>query len=337
MKQIKTFIKTIGCTLIGWDKGLLNQCSEASQRQFYKLTSAVTIMMILWGTIGYCFAENYMNMTSLLAKCAISLAFLVIILCIERVIILTVGKARLMGLIRILLALVMAALGSTIFDQMIFRNDIQSELDIMRLDRVDALVKNSTQELDEEINNLTVELRKLKQEFDSLNIEYQSKPIIKNVIVDKKVVPNGSDENGNPKTKIVVETSTIVVENPIKGQIDELSKTKDTISVRKNERINEKIHVREVAQEKIDAQPKGFIEELMATVNVVSRSGWTIGFYCIMFAFLMLLETFVVSIKLADTKCDYDLIVEHQLKVKEIELKKALEEIRKKYLTNDLK
>ena len=112
MKTVKDF----GCFLIGWNKDILKECGEASQRQFRKLLSAICIMMVLWGTIGYCFADRYINIESCALKLCVSLAFMFIVLCVERVIILTVGKARVMSTMRVMLALCMAFLGACIFD-----------------------------------------------------------------------------------------------------------------------------------------------------------------------------------------------------------------------------
>ena len=121
-------IKNIGCFLIGWNNNILKECGEASQRQFRKLLSAICIMMLMWGTIGYCFADRYINIESCVLKLCVSLAFMLIILCVERVIILNVGKARMMAVMRFSMAICMAILGSCIFDQIIFRNDIQQTI-----------------------------------------------------------------------------------------------------------------------------------------------------------------------------------------------------------------
>ena len=98
-------LKEIGCSLIGWNPAILKECGEASQRQFRKLLSAICIMMVLWGTIGYCFAERYIGIESIPFKLLVVVAFMFIILCVERVIILTVGKARLMTVMRVMMAL----------------------------------------------------------------------------------------------------------------------------------------------------------------------------------------------------------------------------------------
>lgn len=105
----------IGCFLIGWNKDILKDCGEASHRQYRKLLSAISIMMIMWGTIGYCFADRYINIESCALKVCISVAFMFIILCIERVIILNVGKARMMATMRFSMAICMGQSWDPVF------------------------------------------------------------------------------------------------------------------------------------------------------------------------------------------------------------------------------
>ena len=68
--------------------------------------------------------------------------------------------------------------------------------------------------------------------------------------------------------------------------------------------------------DEVSLRPLGFIEELEATLDVVSGSRVSLVFYIILFCFLTFLELFVLTIKMGDNKCDYDLIVEHQLSLK---------------------
>ena len=60
----------------------------------------------------------------------------------------------------------------------------------------------------------------------------------------------------------------------------------------------------------------GFLTEFIATIDVIKQSIWSILLYGVLFLILMSIETFVVSIKAADTKCDYEYMVEEQLKRK---------------------
>ena len=82
------YFANIGCFLIGWNKEILKDCGEASHRQYRKLLSAIFIMMVMWGTIGYCFADRYINIELTILKAFVSLMFMFIVLCVERVIIL---------------------------------------------------------------------------------------------------------------------------------------------------------------------------------------------------------------------------------------------------------
>ena len=335
-RRLGRILKRLGCVLIGWNPDILLQCGEASVRQFYKLTSAVLIMMIIWGTIGFCFAQNYLNLDSVLPKAFVALVFIVIIVCIERVIILTVGKARVMGIIRILLAIVMATLGSTIFDQMIFRNDIQAELENLRLAKIESIVESKVKDTEKEINRLKLEVDSLNVEHSKKIVEFQKNPILKLTTVDTRSVESGRDSLGNVLYSKVQDIKQNTAVNPIKQEIDLIETTINNDNERLRKLNDRKLNMRTTVDEEYKNKPAGFIEELMATVNVVGQSGFTIAFYIIMFAFLMFLETFVVSIKLADTKCDYDLIVEHQLRIKELKLKAAEEAIRKDFVTQQI-
>ena len=115
------------CFLVGWNADILKECGESSRRTLRKYMSAIIILSIIWGTIGYCFAERYIGLESLIGKCATSIVFMTIIICVERYIILTGKLSFWMKFFRVLLAMLMAVLGSTIFDQIIFKNDVEFE------------------------------------------------------------------------------------------------------------------------------------------------------------------------------------------------------------------
>ena len=309
-------LNNIGCFLIGWDKAILKECGEASHRQYRKLLSAICIMMVLWGTIGYCFADRYINIESYVLKICVSIAFMFIVLCVERVIILTVGRARLMSVMRVLLALCMAILGSCIFDQIIFRNDIQQTIQEHREDVIkETIVKRmSIYESDE---------RRISQETDSLNKvsialgeELLKNPVIRSVNVSTHEQTMGVDENGIPK-KVKTQTTDIVnIPNPLTEQ---LKAVHDQIQIYQQQLEQIRLDKRDLAEKvtsEVTSRPLGFIEELEATLEVVSNSWISLAFYVILFCFLTFLELFVLTIKMGENKCDYELIVENQLNVK---------------------
>ena len=298
-------LRNIGCFFIGWNKNILNECSEASYRQYRKLLSAICIMMVLWGTIGYCFADRYINIES----CALKI-------CVERVIILTVGKARLMSVMRILLALCMAVLGSCIFDQIIFRNDIQQAIQEHREDLIGATITKRLTIYDSDIQRITQEMDSLSKATIALNEELQQRPVIKgtNVSTQEQVV--GVDENGKPKKVRTQTVNTVTLANPLAEQ---LKANNDQIQIYSGQLEQLRLDKKEVAEkvrEEMNQRAAGFIEELEATLKVVSQSKVSLAFYIILFCFLTFLELFVLTIKMGENKCDYELIVENQLYLK---------------------
>lgn len=309
-------LNNIGCALIGWDKNILKECGEASHRQFRKLISAICIMMLLWGTIGYCFADRYINIESLVLKICIALMFMLIVLCVERVIILTVGKARLMTVMRVMLALCMAFLGACIFDQIIFQNDIQQTIHDRREDVIQETTAKRLMVFNSDIQRITHDLDSLSKSTITLGEELAKHPTIKSVNVSTIEQAIGVDENGNPKKVRNRSTEIVNIPNPLTGQ---LNANNEQIQLYQNQLEQLRQDKKEIAgkvTDEIHSRPVGFIEELEATLKVVSNSWISLVFYIVLFCFLTFLELFVLTIKMGDSKCDYDLIVENQLKLK---------------------
>lgn len=320
-------LRNIGCFLIGWDKKILSECGEASFRQYRKLLSAISIMMVLWGTIGYCFADRYINIESCALKLCVALAFMFIILCVERVIILTVGKARLMSVMRVLLALCMALLGSCIFDQIIFRNDIQQAIQEHREDVIGNTITKRLAIYDGDIQRITQEMDSLSKATIALNEELQKRPVIKgtNVSTQEQVV--GVDENGKPQKVRTQTVNTVTLANPLAEQ---LKANNDQIQIYSGQLEQLRLDKKEVAEkvrEEMSQRTPGFIEELEATLKVVSQSKVSLAFYIVLFCFLTFLELFVLTIKMGENKCDYELIVENQLSLKKNLMEKTAQSV----------
>lgn len=306
----------IGCFLIGWDKKILNECGEASYRQYRKLLSAICIMMVLWGTIGFCFADRYINIESYVLKTCVSVAFMFIVLCVERVIILTVGKARLMSVMRVLLALCMAVLGSCIFDQIIFRNDIQQAIQEHREDLIEETIKKRLTIYDSDIQRITQEMDSLSKDVIVLNEELQRHPVIRgtNVSTQEQIV--GVDEKGKPQKVKTQTVNTVTLANPLAEQLKANNDQILIYSTQLEQLRQDKKEVADKVREEMNQRAAGFIEELEATLKVVSQSKVSLAFYIILFCFLTFLELFVLTIKMGENKCDYELIVENQLYLK---------------------
>ena len=303
----------LGCLLIGWDANILSTCGEASKRQFRKLISAISIMMILWGTIGYCFADNYLNITSLIGRIGVAVIFMTIILCIERVIILSVGKNYLMAIMRFFLALCMAFLGASIFDQLIFRNDIQQEIASHREDVITESVNKRLAVYNSDMARITMAIDSISRCNDILYKEIEAKPTTTVTAVSSSEQVVGMSEDGKPIKTTVQNVNKTIVPNP---RIAQAQGNEEQIKIYTEQleqlRLDKK-DIDKTTRDEINSRPTGFIEELEATIRVISQSWVSKTFYVVMFAFLIFLELFVLTIKLCENPCDYELIVEHQL------------------------
>jgi hypothetical protein len=316
MNEIMNALNNMGCLLIGWNKNILKECGEASFRQYRKLLSAICIMMVLWGTIGYCFADRYINIESCTLKIGVALVFMIIVLCVERVIILTVGRARLMSFMRVLLALCMAVLGSCIFDQIIFRNDIQQSIQEHREDIISESIAKRLSIYDSDIQRITQDMDSLSQATIALNEELQKRPVIKGTNVSTQEQVIGVDEEGKPKKVKTQTVNTVTMANPLVEQLKANNDQIQIYSTQLEQLRQDKKEVAETVRNEVAQRAPGFIEELEATLRVVSKSPISLAFYIILFCFLTFLELFVLTIKMGENKCDYELIVENQLYLK---------------------
>ena len=303
----------IGCLLIGWDEQILSTCGEASKRQFRKLISALSIMMILWGTIGYCFAADYLDISLIIGRIGVACAFMLIIICIERVIILNVGKNKGMAIMRCLLAICMAILGASIFDQLIFKNDIQQEIANHREEMIVETIKKRLAIYDSDISRITLAIDSISKCNDELYKQIEANPATTITSVSTSEQVAGMSEDGKPVKTSVKSINKTVVPNP---RIAQAQGNEEQIKIYSEQLEQLRLDKRDIdkkTREEINNRPTGFIEELEATIRVISGSWVSLTFYSIMFAFLIFLELFVLTIKMGETPCDYDLIVEHQL------------------------
>jgi len=299
-----------GCLLTGWNYNILQSCTEASYKQLKKYTSAILILIILWAFVGYSFADRYIQ-TGMWGSIAIAVIFVLIIIQIERQIILNVGYNKFASIFRIVIAVIMAVLGSTILDQIIFKDDIEKKM----IEIVDRQVKD---QLPARLSVINGKLAELQVEIDSLdhrNIDlYQQiskNPTINTVSTSVTSVPirndDGSITNKNQRT-----VSNTPIANPKIKEAD--LNNNNLIQLRKQheEYSQRKLKAEESLRGELKSK-KGFLEELNAMLEILKESTVALIFYVILLAFLISLELFVLLSKSDKNRSDYDLVMEHQL------------------------
>src|SRR5690348_6941467 len=112
-----------GCSMIGYNFGMLNACSELSKKRVLRYTSALIIVIILWSFIGASFCSRYL-LGSTWSCVAAAVVMVLLVTQIERQVILSQKNDKLLHLFRLCVALCMAIIGSVIIDQTIFKDDI---------------------------------------------------------------------------------------------------------------------------------------------------------------------------------------------------------------------
>ena len=317
----------LGCFLTGWNNKILLQCSEASYKHLKKYASALLILMILWGFTGFCFAQRYVHAP--LWGCVLSsLIFVTIIVQIERQIILTVGRSKIGVVFRMFIAVIMAILGSAILDQVIFGEDIKRKM-------VEMTDKQVTELLPVRLKVIEDKLAELQQNIDSLdrinlilNDEIAKNPTTKTVSTST-VYKNVLQEDGTYKKIPETTVSTIPVANPRIKQVETNNLNLERLRKQQDDYTIKKMEVENNLRVELSANI-GFLEELHAMLEILKTRKEALLFYCIIFSFLISLELFVVVSKMNDKKCDYDMIVEHQLNVKEIALGELVKNINNK-------
>ena len=303
----------LGCFLTGWNSKILAQCSEASYKHLKKYTAALLILMILWGFTGFCFAQRYVHAP--LWGCVLSsLIFITIIVQIERQIILTVGNNKVGVIFRLFIAIIMAFLGSAILDQVIFGEDIKRKMVEITDKQVTELLPVRLKVIDDKLAELQLDIDSLDKMNLILNDEIAKNPTTKTVSTSttyKNVLQDDGTYKKIPETTV----STSPVANPRIKQVETNNLNLERLRKQQDEYTIKKMEVENDLRGELSTNI-GFLEELHAMLELLKTRMEALIFYSIIFLFLVSLELFIVFSKMGDKKCDYDMIVEHQLNVK---------------------
>ena len=314
-----------GCKLTGWNANVLGQCSEASKSQLSKYTSALLILMIVWSIIGFCFAQRYIGLP--IWGCAlVSLVFVTIIVMIERQILLAIHPTKMLATFRFVIAIVMAVVGSTIFDQTMFGKDIDKQM----ADTIEAQVANLTVH---RVHIVDEKLSALRTEFDSISRvnSFLQEDVNKNPFIIQTSVTNSTNSlvmsDGTIKKVNNPSVTRNQVANPKISQIEANNRKLEAISVQE-QKWTEKKQTMEEDVRKECKESVGFLEELEAMWSIIINRPLAGAFYLVFFFLLMSLELFVVVSKTVDKECDYDAAIRGAQKIRISQFNSAFTQVR---------
>ena len=314
-----------GCKLTGWSSEVLAQCSEASRFQLSKYTSALMIIILIWSVTGFCFAQRYIGLP-VWGCCLVSLFFITIVIMIERQIILTTEKSLSMLAFRAVIALVMAIVGSTIFDQTMFGKDIDKQMANTIEVQVAELTTQRVHTIDEKLAALKTESDSITAINSLLQEDVNKNPFIiqtsRTSASNKVLMPDGSFKTvSNPSV------TKSEVPNPKLTQIETNNKKLDQIS-EQEQKWTEKKQTMEEDVRKECKESVGFLEELEAMWSIITNRPLAGAFYLVFFFLLMSLELFVVVSKTVDKECDYEAAIKGAQKIRISQFNKAFNHVR---------
>ena len=295
----------LGCKLTGWNSSVLSQCSEASKSQLNKYTSALLILMIVWSITGFCFAQRYIGLP--IWGCAlVAMVFVTIVIMIERQILLAIHPTKKLTSFRIVIAIIMAIVGSTIFDQTMFGKDIDKQMaDTIELQTA-ALTQKRVGIIDGKLTAINAE----KDSLDKLNSILQA-DINANPWIIQRSVTNSQEKlvvDGRIKTVNNPSVTTNQVANPKQDVVNANNEKIKQLVEQEKEWSKKKLTVEEDTRKECKANV-GFLEELEAMVSIITNRWVARAFYVIFFLLLMSLELFVVISKMGDNECDYEMAI----------------------------
>lgn len=284
-----------------------------------KYTAALLIIMILWFVIGFLFTREYAKL-NVIGSTIAAVIMVIIIVQIERQIILG-SKNNFTALFRIVIALVMAILGSVIIDQLIFKEDIGKQKLLTVGTEVEELLPHRSKEIKEQIISLDTIISQKETERQNLIEELSLNPTIKipssstkqspsKVLVTKTV--NGENITSYKDTTLVQRTySTTSIPNPKGEFLPTLDKQIEKLRVDKNMLSQKLIDVKENLRAEL-LETKGFLDELELMFSILTSSYISGGIWILWFLFFLAIELFVLVSKLGDSESDYDKMIEHQ-------------------------
>lgn len=305
----------IGCYIVGWNPKILAECSEASYKALKKNISALLILSIIWFVVGFNFAGNYIGIENPIYCALVGFVFTIIAIQIERQIILSVTVSKGVQVIRFIIAMLMAVIGASIFDQILFRNDIEKELTLMRTDIINEELPKRAKIIDEEIQRTYNMIDSISEKVEELNISLEKKPVLYTYETETVKKPYIDPETGEESLREEKTVKRVAVENPRLKERDSYTQMLAELRIKADNYNSQKINIESNLRKELEENP-GFLEELTAMFSILSREPVALIFYVVLFLFLMALECFILMSKVGDTRCDYEVIVEHQMKVK---------------------
>jgi hypothetical protein len=304
----------IGCFLTGYNYPIIKSCSEGSAKSVKKYLSALIIVGILWGFIGFAFSQRYIH-AGFLGSACVSLVMIIIVIQIERQIILTMGHSRWALIFRSLIAVVMSVVGSVIIDQIIFKEDVEKQKISNIQQEANKILLTKTEQIDVEITNLDTLIEKKERERTALIDEISRKPFVKGSVSERKNhIVKVTQKDGASRDSMVTRTDLTLTDivNPKAELLPNIDQQVADLRALKATKQKDRINIRQDLENELRAKT-GFLDELNTLFSILTSHAVALVIWILIFFFFLFLEIFVLVIKFGDSHNDYEKVILHQM------------------------
>jgi hypothetical protein len=295
------------CFITGFNYQLITSCSEEAKKMTKRYAGLLILISLVWFAIGFSFATRYLNLGLFGGVFMASICVVAIIL-IERNIILSTKKKN-SGLVifRVILALVMAIIGSLIIDQIIFAEDVDERRIIVIQNKVNASFPIKSKELKEQIFQLNSQMKQFESRRDKLANDVSKNPTIKSFSSSSNV-----SSQGDSVTTRTLSVSSNDIPNPKIEQLTNVQQQLTTSFSLLKSKNNELLQLRDDLQKEFEKR-RGFLDELKILYDVVIESNLSIIVYLMWFVFFLAIEMFIVFSKIGESENDYHRLIQQQV------------------------
>lgn len=304
---MKEAIEKFGCFLTGFNYQLIRTCSEIAKKMLKRYTGLLVLISIVWAVIGFCFATRYLK-TNIGGGIIMSMICVLAIIMIERNIILAQKGNKGMYAFRMILAIVMAIIGSLIIDQVMFSEDIEEQRITVVQRKVNDNFPIKSKELNDQIENINGQIVNLEDRQRNLSDEVGSRPTIKSYATTRtSSMLKGDSVPTVNQTSIVND-----VANPKINELNDVQELLRSSYAIRQEKDSLLLELRADLQKEYENR-RGFLDELTIMLDVVTKSWVSTAVYLMWFFFFLAIELFIVFSKMGETENDYHRLIQQQM------------------------
>jgi len=275
IKIMKNILLKYSCLITGDSYNIVSNESISSQQKIKTYGLIVLIISIVWGLNGFLLSKNFMMLDATQTMGLVSL-FILFIIIFEMIIIRMSNVKGAISRLRIILAISSAIVGSIIMDEIIFKNDVASQIEI-----------NNQNELQ---NNNKLNTFKQLRYHATFNDSLLQSQILD---VDKQMIEESRKVYPGPKT-MFLKSELLSLQNQKRISEKKVDSLENLLQIETNRLL-----------EKKDEQD-GIMKSIIGLKDYLISHPWALIIYIPVTLFFFVIELFGIYYKKHEGKTSYE-------------------------------